>query len=201
MKLTSPVFDKNKDPIIEQLLALTSDRKNLLEIGSGSGQHSHFFAKKMPSLNWQSSDCDEKYKKSIRAYIEEEPLTNLKAPIQIDLLKETWSRNLEKGRFDCIFSMNVIHIVAWEGTLSLIKGAKEILNKNGLLIFYGPFKFRKRELEPSNHNFDLHLQNVVPGGGLRYFDDICDFARKNSFILRSEISMPANNKTLVFEKC
>ena len=52
----SPASDRNKQPILEQLLRLMPADALVLEIGSGWGQHAVFFCQAMPGLSWQPSD-------------------------------------------------------------------------------------------------------------------------------------------------
>ncbi len=52
----SPACDENKQPILQQLLRLFAHCGQVLEIGSGTGQHGVHFASNMPWLNWQPSD-------------------------------------------------------------------------------------------------------------------------------------------------
>ena len=52
----APACDRNRAPILGVLHALYADRRAVLEIGSGTGQHAVHFAKSMPHLRWQTSD-------------------------------------------------------------------------------------------------------------------------------------------------
>jgi tRNA G46 methylase TrmB len=55
MKPYSEACDQNRDPILSIIQPLFADAKDILEIGSGTGQHAVYFAEKMPHLIWQSS--------------------------------------------------------------------------------------------------------------------------------------------------
>ena len=61
----SPSCERNKQPILQELkkilatLSKSSDQSRkttVLEIGSGTGQHSIFFSKNFPNIIWQPSD-------------------------------------------------------------------------------------------------------------------------------------------------
>ena len=52
----SPACDRNKDAILEALRIHFADRRQVLEIGSGTGQHAIHFAAALPHLIWQTSD-------------------------------------------------------------------------------------------------------------------------------------------------
>jgi hypothetical protein len=52
----SPSCERNREPILDVLRAQLVDRRHVLEIGSGTGQHAVHFAAALPQLIWQSSD-------------------------------------------------------------------------------------------------------------------------------------------------
>ena len=56
-----PAADRNKEVILEVLKQKFKDTKNVLELGSGTGQHASFFGGDLPYLNWQPSEIDEAY--------------------------------------------------------------------------------------------------------------------------------------------
>src|SRR3546814_3507928 len=60
-----------------------SDRRRLLEIGSGSGQHAVFFAAALPALIWQCSDLTDKLP-GIRAWLDDAGLPNTPPPLALD---------------------------------------------------------------------------------------------------------------------
>src|ERR1700679_134140 len=84
IKPFSDACERNRDPIFSALRSHFSDRERVLEIGSGTGQHAVYFAEKMPSLIWQSSDRSENLP-GIRAWLDEAALSNAPAPIELDI--------------------------------------------------------------------------------------------------------------------
>ena len=52
----APATKRNRDPILKALKKELHGEKELLEIGSGTGQHAVYFAKHMPMIVWQTSD-------------------------------------------------------------------------------------------------------------------------------------------------
>ena len=48
--------ERNREPILEVLRTVFADRRRVLEIGSGTGQHAVHFASAMPHLEWQTSE-------------------------------------------------------------------------------------------------------------------------------------------------
>jgi SAM-dependent methyltransferase len=83
----SPASERNRDPILEVLRVCFADRKRVLEIGSGTGQHAVHFAAAMPWLVWQCSDRAESLP-GIRAWLDEAALPNTPAPIELEITSE-----------------------------------------------------------------------------------------------------------------
>ncbi|WP_338104537.1 DUF938 domain-containing protein [Psychrobacter celer] len=52
----SQACENNKQPILEVLQKELQDSTHVLEVGSGTGQHSVYFAPNLPHLHWQTSD-------------------------------------------------------------------------------------------------------------------------------------------------
>ena len=68
-RLTTDVFYRNKDPIVKALTPYLEELDGqVLEIGSGTGQHLINFAQKFPNITWQGSDLDEIHCKSTDAW-------------------------------------------------------------------------------------------------------------------------------------
>ncbi len=55
-KPDAPSCERNREPILAVLRQHFADRRRVLEIGSGTGQHAVFFAAALPQLEWQASD-------------------------------------------------------------------------------------------------------------------------------------------------
>ena len=56
MKQYSEACEQNREPILSVLRETFSAARNVLEIGSGTGQHATFLAAALPHLVWQTSD-------------------------------------------------------------------------------------------------------------------------------------------------
>ena len=109
----SPACERNREPILAVLRTHFSDRRQVLEIGSGTGQHAVHFAAAMPWLTWQCSDRAA-YLPGIRQWLHEAALPNTPAPVELDVDLGTWPRAGEGNiRFDATFSANTLHIMSW----------------------------------------------------------------------------------------
>ncbi len=84
MKPFSEACAENREPILEVLSRLFADVKEVLEVGSGTGQHAVYFAAALSHLHWQTSDRAENHP-GIRAWLEEYSLPNTGQPIELDV--------------------------------------------------------------------------------------------------------------------
>ena len=75
---------RNGGPILAILRSEFADRTNVLEIGSGTGQHAAQFAGELPYLQWQTSDLDVNHT-GIRAWVLNSGLQNLLVPVSLDV--------------------------------------------------------------------------------------------------------------------
>jgi len=73
MKPFSESCEQNKAPILEVLQDVFSDRQNVLEIASGTGQHAVFFGRELPHLVWQTSELAANHA-GIRMWLDEAQL-------------------------------------------------------------------------------------------------------------------------------
>src|SRR4029450_6140807 len=83
-KPSSPSCERNRDPILSVLRAQFADRRSVLEIGSGTGQHAVYFAAALPHLSWQASDCAENLP-GIQMWLAEAALPNTPPPLVFDV--------------------------------------------------------------------------------------------------------------------
>jgi SAM-dependent methyltransferase len=86
--------------------------RHVLEIGSGTGQHSVYFAPRLPQLIWQTSDLADSHA-GIQAWHAAHGAPNLRAPLEFDLATDAWPATTDPSGFDAVFTSNTCHIVAW----------------------------------------------------------------------------------------
>jgi len=123
-------------------------------------------------------------------------LPNFLEPLGFDL----FDAQAPVAAADAIYCANVIHIAPPEAIPHLFRHAKSVLPSGAPLILYGPFRYRERELEPSNLSFNEWLAERFPGGGIREFETVRDIANSAGFEIEADIEMPANNRLLVFRR-
>lgn len=195
MKPFSEACERNRAPILEVLRDHFADRRHVLEIGSGTGQHAVHFAAALPQLTWQTSDLAPNLP-GIRLWIEESGLSSLPQPIALDAAG-SWP----DARFDAIFTANTLHIMSWPEVRALFAALPKVLTADAVLAVYGPFNYGGRFTSPSNASFDAWLkQHYSQESGIRDFADVDTLARSIGFALVEDRAMPANNRTLVWRR-
>ena len=195
IKPYSESCDQNKDPIFSVIAPIFSVVSDVLEIGSGTGQHAIYFAQKMPHLRWHTSDC-KAYLDGINAWLSEAGLCNVKSPFELDVSVTGWPA-LE---VDAIFTANSIHIMNQQNVVDFFAGIGALLKQKGSLIIYGPFNYNGSFTSKSNESFNQWLLHRDPLSGIKDFEDIESLANHNALQLVKDYEMPANNRILHFVK-
>ncbi|BAU47529.1 methylase [Sulfurifustis variabilis] len=195
MKQFAPACERNQDAILAVLKEILPDTGTVLEIGSGTGQHAAYFAARLPNLAWQPSDLD-RMLPSIRAWAAEAGVPNLREPVVLDLCSDAWPM----AAVQAIVCINTVHIVAWPTVEKLFANAGRALTTGGVMYVYGAYRYADRELEPSNEEFDRWLRERDPSSGLRDFEAVNGLAAAAGLRLRGDRAMPANNRSIWWEK-
>jgi cyclopropane fatty-acyl-phospholipid synthase-like methyltransferase len=191
----APACERNREPILAVLRDCFADRRNVLEVGSGTGQHAVHFAAAMPWLSWQCSDRAE-HLPGIRLWLDEAGLPNTPAPIELDV-SGAWARR----RFDAVFSANTLHIMGWPEVQQFFEGVDAVLaTDGGVLAVYGPFNDGGAYTSDSNREFDAWLKARDTRSGIRDFEAVDALAREIGLTLMDDVAMPANNRTLVWRR-
>lgn len=191
----SQACENNKGPILGVLARHLHGVRDVLEIGSGTGQHAVYFATHLPHLRWQTSDRKASHA-GIRAWIEDEGPVNVLPPVDLDVTLRPWP----VSRSDAVFSANTAHIMSWPMVENLIDGVGRLLPHGGLFLLYGPFSYDGVHTSESNARFDLSLKAQDPAMGVRDFRDIERLATEAGMALVEDNAMPANNRLLVWRR-
>lgn len=192
--------EKNRQPILEILKEKIPANGNILEIASGSGEHSLFFAPYFPQQQWIPSDKEKECLDSIKTWREDCLTDNLQLPLEIDVMESNWHQSLTQKNITAIICINMIHISPWEACLGLMTGAREILPLDGILYLYGAYKINNQHTATSNQEFDKYLKSQNSAWGVRNLEDIIEVAAKNNLTFEKKIQMPSNNFSLIFRK-
>jgi len=203
-RLDAPAFHRNHEAIWAVLAGFLAGKAGqVLEIGSGTGQHAIAFAYRVPDIVWWPSDIDEGHLRSIAAWRAHTGLANVRPPLRIDVADPEWAAACGIGSPNellAIFSANVLHISPWRVAQGLLAGAARLLPADGRLFIYGPFRRDGRHTAESNAAFDASLRRQNPEWGVRDMNDVAETAERVGLRLVEAVDMPANNFTLVFAR-
>ena len=187
--------DRNQEAIFSIIKPLFSRSKAVLEIGSGTGQHAVYFAKRLPHLIWYTSDLEENHQ-GIKMWLEEADLSNTRPPAILDVNQSIWPML----NVDAVFSANTVHIMHWNAVEKLFQGVGDMLPCGGLFILYGPFNYNSDYTSDSNRHFDSWLKKEDPLSGIRNFEELDELAENSKLKLINDYTMPANNRILHWQK-
>ena len=204
-RLDAAAFHRNHQAIWAVLQPFLAGKSgDVVEAGSGTGQHVADFARRSPEITWWPSDFNEQHLKSIAAWRAHAGLANIRPPLRIDLSDPAWCSQMHDGsgpgELLAVFCANVIHIAPWRVAEGLFAGAARYLRADGRLFLYGPFKRDGKHTAPSNAAFDASLRDRDPEWGVRDIADLEKLAAGAGLVLIEIAEMPANNLVLVFAR-
>jgi SAM-dependent methyltransferase len=204
-RLDAPAFHRNHQAIWSVLQKFLEGKSgDVVEAGSGTGQHVVDFAGRTPEITWWPSDLNAQHLKSIDAWRAHAGLPNIRPPLRIDLADPAWCAQMHDGsgpgKFLAVFCANVIHIAPWRVAEGLFEGASRYLRADGRLFLYGPFKRGGKHTAVSNAVFDASLREGNPEWGVRDVEAVEQLAGKAGLVLIEIAEMPANNLVLVFAR-
>ena len=192
----SPAADRNKQAILELLMQLLPKHGKALEIASGTGQHAAWFAAGLPGWTWQPSDAQADGFESINAWVLQQAVRNVRAPVLLDVMAARWLH--ADQRFDLIYCANMLHITPWATCAALMRGSARHLAPGGQLITYGPYLEDEVPTSDGNLAFDQSLRERNPAWGIRRLADVQVQAATAGLTLLARHAMPANNLLLVW---
>lgn len=181
----------------------------LLEIASGTGEHGVFMAPQLHPRHWLPSDIDPEALASIAAWQQVTPSPTLHPPLNLDMGDPSWPDQVtnwlqtQSDRLpplSAVMAMNMIHISPWAACEGLMAGAGALLPAGGVLYLYGPFRQAGQSFAPSNQAFDQSLRARHPQWGIRDLEAVVDCAAHHGLALKTVISMPANNLSVVLQR-
>lgn len=194
-QLFSQACENNKQPISNILQTVFTQPGLIVEIGSGSGQHSVHMALALPHAIWQPTDVGETLA-SINAYGHQSGLDNINPALVLDVLTTPWPLAKAEG----VFSANTAHIMPWRAVAAMFVGVAGLLEANCSFCLYGPFNYKGEFTANGNARLDSWARSINPESGIRDSEAVVALAEQNSLVLVEDHTMPANNRLLQFEK-
>jgi Protein of unknown function (DUF938) len=204
-RLDAAAFHRNHQAIAAVLQPFLAGKTgDVVEAGSGTGQHVVDFAGRLPEITWWPSDLNAQHLKSIEAWRAHAGLPNIRPPLRIDLSDPAWCPEMHDGSGPgpllAVFCANVIHIAPWRVAEGLVAGAGRYLRADGRLLLYGPFKRDGKHTAVSNAVFDSSLREKDSEWGVRDVEAVEQLAAAAGLGLVEVSEMPANNLVLAFER-
>ena len=195
MKPHSDACDRNRDPILAVIKEWFIAPGEVLEIGSGTGQHAVYFAAHLPHLQWIATDRAENHA-GITAWVDEAQVSNVRGPVELNVSQEPWPVE----HVDYVFSANTSHIMSWAEVEKMFAGVGRVLRPAGVFCLYGPFNRDGQFTSESNRAFDESLKARDSNMGIRDDRALIALAKGCSLSFVADHSMPARNRILVWKK-
>lgn len=186
---------RNTRPILEVLQRELRNSRDVLEIGSGTGQHAVAFAAAMPQLVWQTSDLAENHG-GIEAWIGNAGLGNVLPPLDLDVRQA----RLSPASFDAVYSSNTAHIMGIDAVRRMFALAGDVLRADGVFCLYGPFRLGGAFNTESNEAFDRSLRERSAAMGVRDIEILDEFGVDGGLHRHSLYALPSNNFIAVWTR-
>jgi cyclopropane fatty-acyl-phospholipid synthase-like methyltransferase len=191
----SQACENNKGPILKVLKSAFADVDEVLEIGTGTGQHAVFFAEHLAHLSWQPSDVAQ-HLSGIKLWLQDAQLSNINSPVALNVLDEIWP----VARAQAVFTANTLHIMGESEVVRFFEKLAEVLAEGGKFCCYGPFNYAGKFSSDSNARFNDWLAMKNPKSAIRDFEWIESLAKAAGLQLVADHEMPANNRLLEWGK-
>jgi SAM-dependent methyltransferase len=175
----------------------------LLEVASGTGEHAAYFLEDLKDVWYQPTEMDVSMHESISAWLE--PFGQLVLPpksLDVNNYMEGL-KHLDASFFvgdnsvDVVVCINMIHISPWSSTIKLFELVDNVLQKDGFLLTYGPYRVNGHMVE-SNIKFDESLKQRNSEWGVRDIEEVEKAAQRVGLSILETIQMPANNLCIIF---
>lgn len=190
----APATVRNRDAILQVLQQELPAEQQVLEIGSGTGQHAVYFAAAMPLLSWQTSDLADNHH-GINYWIAESGLRNVLAPKLLNVSEPEACGD----RYSAVFSANTAHIMSMESVADMFAYVGQVLQDKGKFLLYGPFRSDGEFLGDGNRRFDKSLREQNSVMGIRDLEWIDMLASQQHLVRENTYAMPANNMLVVWQ--
>ena len=194
-KPVAPAAQRNTPAILDVLRDELATVTQVLEIGSGTGQHAVAIGAAMPHLDWQTSDLEEHHA-AISAWLASAGLSNVHEPRVLDVL----TAEMPAGRFDAVFSANTAHIMSYKAVEKMFALVATTLREGGRFCLYGPFREQGTYSTASNAEFHRALVARDADMGLRDLEQLDELAAAGKMRRLRRYAMPANNLLVVWQK-
>ncbi len=195
-KLVAPAASRNSGVLCDLLLQWAPRSGSALEIASGTGQHVSAFATVLPEVNWQPTEVDHVRRASIDAY--KTALANVSKAAHLDATTEGWHKQF--AELDLVVLINLLHLISWDETKTLLTEVARALCVNGRFVLYGPFKRSGTLTSDGDQRFHDALFQQDPEIGYKNDDDIAELMEVQGLSVVERVELPANNLAFIADK-
>jgi len=173
----------------------------VLEIASGFGEAIYYFANCHPDVIFTPTDPQKPCIDRLRE-LAANSHDNLMPPIELNIfVPSQWEKVKRSGPYDGIFCFNLIHLIPWYGTHTLLKYASELLEEEkGFLALHGPFLREGMFMSESDRVFDEDIKSRDPDWGLRDLEQVVMIAGELGFRKEEIREMRAGNWMLILRR-
>jgi Protein of unknown function (DUF938) len=172
----------------------------VLEVASGFGEATSYFASSHPDVLFAPTDpqkpCLDRLTELAKSY------DNMTEPLELNIFKsQQWHNVREFGPYDGILCFNLIHLIPWDGTYTLLKHASDLLSEmKGFLALHGPFLREGTFLSASDRLFDEDIRSRDERWGLRDLETVVRIAGDYNFKKEEIREMRAGNWMLILRQ-
>ncbi|MCZ7654460.1 MAG: class I SAM-dependent methyltransferase [Rhodocyclaceae bacterium] len=189
----APSCERNREPIWTCLRDHFADRRTVLEIGSGTGQHAVYFAAAFLHPTWQDSDRADK-SGGIDAWLDEDgPLLPHARRDRVLDVNAAWPRHLPTRSS----VLNTL-CTSWSGPISsaCLPACRDILASDARLVNHGPFNYGGNSPARAMA-FDAWLMGRAPHQAYA-ISRRSTRCLKAGLVLLEDRAMPSNNRCIVW---
>ena len=179
-RLDAAAFHRNHQPIWAVLQKYLSGKSGeVLEAGSGTGQHVVHFARQTPTSSGGRAISARRICEASRPGARMRGFRTSARRCGSTLTDPDWfPAGGGPGQLLAVFCANVIHIAPWRVAEGLFAGAARYLRDDGRLFLYGPFKRDGKHTALSNAVFDTSLRQRDAEWGVRDIADLEELAAR-----------------------
>ena len=173
----------------------------VLEIASGFGEAIAYFANSHPDVMFVPTDPQQPCLEHLRELAELHE--NLMDPMELNIFQPSHWENIAKigGIYDGILCFNLIHLIPWNGTFTLLKCASQLLEEEkGFFALHGPFLREGTFMSQSDREFDEDIKSRDEEWGLRDLETVVRIAGEYHFRKEEIREMRAGNWMLILRR-
>lgn len=172
----------------------------VLEVASGFGEAISYFSNCHPDVMFVPTDAQQPCLERLRELSESHD--NLMIPIELNIFRRSqWDKIEKNGPYDGILCFNLIHLIPWEGTYTLLKHASQVLEEErGFLALHGPFLREGMFMSEADREFDEDIRSRDEAWGLRDLETVVRIAGEVNFKKEEIREMRAGNWMLILRR-